>query len=155
MRRSRVNRTPQRRPATRQVRRLRRRFPSPAAVDVDVANGTDTAGLAIDTADSLALVGFNVVGIGNTDQPVKQGVAIIRYGHDGEASALRLASYIPHAQLVLLDQRKGSTVQLWLGPKFDGLATGKDVDLESVQLPTPTPVCHKVHSGKSSKKPKS
>lgn len=119
-------------------------IPTPDAVNVDVANGTDTSGLAIDTADALALEGFNVVGIGNTARPVKSGVALVRYGASGEASAIRLASYIPRAQLILLEDHRSATVQLWLGPKFDGIARGKDADIEVVELPAEDPICHKV-----------
>lgn len=125
-------------------------IPEPAAVDVNVDNGTEQAGLAIDTADNLALVGFNVVGIGNTEEPVKKGVAVIRYGPNGFAGAIRLASYLPGSTLEPIDQRKGPMVDFWIGPDFNGLATSKQADVDAVTLPTAQPVCHKVRATESS-----
>jgi hypothetical protein len=124
-------------------------IPDPAAVNVNVANGTSQAGLAIQTADGLAGVGFTVVGIGNTASPVKKGVAEIRYGDNGLGGAIRLASYVPGGTLVPLPQRKGDVVDFWIGPKYNGLTSSKQADVQSVKLPTPKPVCHKVHSSHS------
>lgn len=125
-------------------------IPEPAAVDVNVQNGTDQAGLAIDTADNLALVGFNVVGIGNTDESVKKGVAVVRYGPNGFAGAVRLASYLHGATLEPIDQRKGPMVDFWIGPDFSGLASSKQADVDAVTLPQAQPVCHEVRASNSS-----
>ena len=118
-------------------------LPAPPKVNVDVANGTATGGLAIQTADTLTLRGFSVVGIGNTDHPVKSGVALVRYAPAQYPGAIRLASYVPGAQLVPVAKLKGGAVELWLGPDFAGVATSKQADVSAVALPIPPPKCKK------------
>jgi len=118
-------------------------IPNPSKVEVDVANGTDRGGLAIETADSLSTRGFSVVGIGNTDQQVKAGVAQVRYAAAQYAEAIRLASYVPGSDLVAAPKLKGGSVELWLGPDFVGIATTKQADVTTVALPTPEPICKK------------
>ena len=122
---------------------LPKSIPPVAHVDVDVANGTDTSGLAIKTADALTRRGFMVVGIGNTDRPVKSGVAQVRYAKPQYAAAIRLASYLPGSELVLAEILKGGAVELWIGPDFGKVASGKDADVTAVALPPVTPICHK------------
>lgn len=118
-------------------------IPAPGDVDVDVANGTDESGLAIRTADTLIARGFMVLGIGNTDRPVKQGVAQIRYAPAGYAGAIVLASYVPGSKLVAVANLKGGAVELWVGPDFDDVSTSKQADVSAVTLPTPEPICKK------------
>jgi hypothetical protein len=116
------------------------RLPKPSQVTVAVANGTTGAGLAVETADDLAVTGFAVSSIGNTDRPVKSGVAQVRYGRGDLASAVVLASFVPGAELVEID-RPNVDVTLWIGPEFDGVADAADVD--SVTPPPGEPVCRR------------
>lgn len=120
-----------------------RDIPPPTEVDVDVANGTDRAGLALSTADDLADRGFVVVGIGNTQRPVDQQVALVRFGKAGRAAAVRLASFVPGADLKLVDSIRSATVQLWLGAGFDGVVASSRADVDAVTLPPPAPICRK------------
>ena len=80
-------------------------IPEPAAVDVNVQNGTDQAGSASTLRPDLALVGFNVVGIGNTDESVKKGVAVVRYGPNGFAARF-VRVFLHGATLEPIDQRR-------------------------------------------------
>jgi hypothetical protein len=121
---------------------LPRNLPSPSAISVSVSNGTNTPGLAVETADDLVARGFDVSSIGNTDQPVKNGVAQVRYGRGDLASAVVVASFVPGAKLVEVDRRI-SDVALWIGPEFTGVATADDADVESVILPPGKPVCRR------------
>jgi len=118
-------------------------IPSPEDVAVDVANGTDQGGLAIETADTLLTRGFSVVGIGNTDRPVKLGVAQVRYAPAEYAGAIRLASYVPGSQLVAVSGLKGGVVEFWIGPDFVDVVTSNQADVSAVELPTPAPICRK------------
>jgi hypothetical protein len=118
-------------------------IPPADKIEVDVANGTDRSGLAIETSDALSDRGFVVVGIGNTERPVKEGVALVRYAASRYAEAIRVASYVPGSQLVAVPKLKGGAVELWLGPDFDGVVSSKEADVEAVTLPTPEPICPK------------
>jgi len=110
-------------------------IPPPPQVQVDVANGTEQSGLAIDTADALTSRGFEVIGIGNTDRPVRQSVALVRYAKSGFADAIRVASYAPGAELVEVPKLKGRVVELWIGPDFARVVTKKDADVTAVTMP--------------------
>ncbi len=116
-------------------------LPSPSEVTVAVGNGTDRAGLAVETADALVTRGFVVSSIGNADKPVKQGVAQVRYEKGELASAVVVASYVPGASLV--EVNRASDVALWLGPQFDGVSKTADADASTVVLPADEPVCTK------------
>lgn len=116
-------------------------LPTPSEVTVAVGNGTDRAGLAVETADALATRGFVVSSIGNADKAVKQGVAQVRYVKGDLASAVVVASYVPGAELV--EVRRAPDVALWLGPQFDGLVKAGDADTSAVVLPAGQPVCPK------------
>lgn len=116
-------------------------LPFPSEVTVAVANGTDRAGLAIETADVLAGIGFDVSDIGNTSKPVKKGVAEVRYPAGELAAAITVASYLPGATLIEVEDGPETTMTLWLGPEFSDVASPDEASPESVTLPTPDPIC--------------
>ncbi|HVQ86782.1 MAG TPA: LytR C-terminal domain-containing protein, partial [Actinomycetes bacterium] len=98
-------------------------IPPVGAIEIDVANGTDQAGLAVQTADQLTARGFDVMGIGNTDRPVRRGAALVRYADADFGAAVRVASYVPGATLVSVAALKGRSIQMWIGPDFQGIAS--------------------------------
>lgn len=114
-------------------------LPAPADVTVAVGNGTDRPGLAVETADALVKRGFVVSSIGNAGQPVKEGVAQVRYAKGDLAAAVVVASYVPGANLTERDRANG--VALWLGPQFDGVSSTDDANPDAVTLPSGKPVC--------------
>jgi hypothetical protein len=116
-------------------------LPSPDAVTVAVANGTNQSGLAVTTADQLVARGFTVSDIGNTAQPVKKGVALVRYTEPNLDAAITVASYLPGSELAEV-QKGPDAVSLWLGPDFDGVASSGDADAATVHLPAQEPRCH-------------
>lgn len=118
------------------------KLPEPAAVTVSVGNGTDRTGLAISTADTLAARGFEVASVGNTDAPVKSGVAVVRYRQQDVAAAVLVASYLPGAELTPVKRVADADVVVWLGPDFDQVATTSQADPEAVALPPGEPRCH-------------
>lgn len=116
-----------------------KKLPSPDDVSVDVGNGTDQAGLAVETANAMIKRGFVVSSIGNSAEPVKEGVAQVRYTKGDFAAAVVVASYVPGATLTERERPQG--VALWLGPQFNGVSSTDDADPDSVELPAGTPQC--------------
>ena len=95
----------------------------PAAVDVQVLNGTPTANLATTTAASLASRGFHVVG-SPADAPSDTYTStVIEYRNAAElAAAHTLAAQFSHVTLQLNRSLTGSTLSLILGASFTTLA---------------------------------
>lgn len=118
-------------------------IPPPDQVNVTVANGTDRAGLANDTAMALEAEDFVIAGVENTERPVTRGTALVRYGKRGLPAAIRLASHVPEAELTPVSRIKGSTIHLWLGPDFTEVVTTDQADVDTVTLPPEEPVCRK------------
>jgi hypothetical protein len=107
-----------------------------------VLNGTTTPGLALETADSFANLGFDVVGFGNAERPLKGGVGTVRYGRGGLGAAVVVASYA-RGSVPVATQRQTDRVTFTIGPDFEGLATPEEAAaaLTDVPLPTPSPRC--------------
>lgn len=111
-------------------------LPLPSKVRVNVYNATGTSGLAGKTAKELGSRNFKVVKVANDPRNKKiAGVAQIRYGTKGEASAQVLLFQAPGAELVN-DGRKGKTVDLAMGDDFTGLAA---LDAVEAQMAVATP----------------
>jgi hypothetical protein len=115
----------------------------PAAVTVNVANGTARAGLAVAAADALVARGFVVDQIANTDRPVTRGVAVVRYRKDDLDAAVTVAAYVPGATLKPVE--RAQEPELWLGPEFTSaqrsITTAEAADPASVTMPTLDPIC--------------
>lgn len=109
-----------------------------ADVTVTVLNSTSRTGLAGDTAEALAALGFTVADIGNDQGPPISGTAVVRHGPDGLLAARTVAAYVPDAQLVA-DEREGAAVELSLGEAFAGLRSAEEAAplLEPVPAPSP------------------
>jgi hypothetical protein len=120
------------------------KLPEPSDVTVTVANGTDRAGLALDTADVLTARGFVVADFGNTERPVDEGVALVRYRDQDLAAAVVVASYVPGAQLRPVPRVPDGDVALWLGPDFDGVVSTAEADPAAAAVPPGEPRCQKV-----------
>lgn len=111
-------------------------LPAPANVKVNVYNATGTSGLAGKTAKELGSRDFKVVKVANDPRNKKiAGIAQIRYGTKGEASAQVLLFQAPGAELVN-DGRKGKSVDLAMGEAFAGLAPVEEV---AAQMAVATP----------------
>ena len=121
-----------------------RPLPPPSKISVAVANGTDRAGLALDTADALASRGFVITNIGNATKPIRAGVALVRYAKPNLASAITVASYMPGSELTPVARIPQGQVAVWLGPQFDRVAPTADADPGSVRLPTAKPICRTI-----------
>jgi len=103
-------------------------LPKPSAVALNVYNGTDRAGLARKTADTMKDRGFKVGKVAN--DPLGKTVtstAEIRYGGTGLAAAQLVRFYVPGAVLVK-DSRKDASVDLVVGAAFKGVAEQSAVD---------------------------
>lgn len=87
----------------------------PADVSVAVYNATSRRGLARSVATALGKRGFVIKDVAN--DPLKKtvkGVAELRHGPEGLASAQLLLKHLPGAVLVA-DKREGDTVDVVLG----------------------------------------
>jgi hypothetical protein len=112
-------------------------LPAPKAVRLNVYNSTKKTGLASDTAKELSARGFKVMKVANDPVGKKiDGVAQIRFGPKGEASAKLLLLYVPGADMVN-DHRTGGRVDLSTGKTFSGLSPQQGV---KALLAAPTPV---------------
>lgn len=87
----------------------------PAAVSVDVLNGTATTGLAATVADLMRAQGFVVGAVGNEPGTVNESV--VRYGPNVLEQAKTVAASVPGAVLQPSDSI-GDTVQLVIGPGY-------------------------------------
>ena len=110
-----VKKKPGKKPATPAV--------SPSQVQVDVLNGTGTAGLAARTASGLTQRHFTVVGTGNARTP--SAATIIQYGTPADAAKARtLQQEVPGARVEQVPGIAAGTVDLILGSGFTGLKGG-------------------------------
>jgi LCP family protein required for cell wall assembly len=103
----------------------------PAAVDLQIVNAADVAGLATRAADALAASGFLVTEDDlDTDEQTRSGVTV-RYAPGNEAAALTVAAAVPGAVLEAGDGL-GSQVFLRLGSGWDesvtAVAVGDPID---------------------------
>jgi hypothetical protein len=95
--------------------------PPNSAVTMRVLNSTNRNNLARNVATTFGHLGFHVTGFDNDPNPVT-GVAEIRYGSKGAASATLVSFYLPGAKLVA-KQSSDSEVEVSLGAKFQSVAT--------------------------------
>lgn len=109
------------------------------SIQVTVLNAVGRAGLASETANTLAQRGFVIVTTGNSPSAVR-GVARISFGPAGIAGAYTLAAQLEGATLVL-DNRADATVDLALGAKFTTLLDPGAVILDPAVPLTGAPGC--------------
>jgi LCP family protein required for cell wall assembly len=93
---------------------------APAQVNVDVFNGSGTAGLAGKTAIALQNAGFVVGSTGNADSNDYTKTEI-RYAAGDEAEATTLLASVPGATVSASPDAAKGTVQLVLGSDFNGV----------------------------------
>ncbi len=90
----------------------------PRDVSLDVYNGSNRRGLAKAVSEEAGKRGFTIKAVANDPKKATvEGVALIRFGPDSEASAALVKKYVPGATLVN-DKRKGDTVDLVVGPTW-------------------------------------
>jgi LytR cell envelope-related transcriptional attenuator len=90
---------------------------------VNVYNASNRSGLAASAAKTLAERGFIIGKVANDPSKRKApAVAEVRHGPDGEAQAGLVRSALPKGTVIVVDKRKGATVDVALGAKFTGLA---------------------------------
>lgn len=109
--------------------------PRPVDISVNVYNATSRRGLAATVAKATAARGFKVKAVSN--DPLKKtvkGVAEIRYGPEGLASAKVLAKHFPGAPLVA-DKREGDTIDLVLGNTYKAIGPVPTVPAPTATLP--------------------
>jgi hypothetical protein len=102
----------------------------PSQVKVEVLNGTATPGLAGRAGGQLTARGYQVAKVGtlNGTRPAKTEV---RYGSGADQQAAALAQVIPGAKPVAGQATPAGTVDLVLGPDWQGLKS-----TQSTTIPT-------------------
>ncbi|MEV6346154.1 LytR C-terminal domain-containing protein [Actinoplanes sp. NPDC051851] len=110
----------------------------PAEVTVKVLNGTNTAGLADSVSTEFKNRRFNTQTPGKSKTKYK-GVAEIRYGPDavGKAQLLR-AYFLAQSEMEYNAKRKGATIEIVIGSRFQQLATTTEVNQSLVEVGEPT-----------------
>ncbi|MGY1726214.1 LCP family protein [Geodermatophilus sp. SYSU D01062] len=109
---------------------------APAAVTVDVLNGTATTGLASTVGDLLRQQGFTVGEVGNERGTVNQ--TVVRHGPGVVEQARTVAAAVPGAVLQPSDAI-GDTVQLVLGPGYTGVVPVQVPPAPAVAAAPPAP----------------
>lgn len=90
---------------------------------VNVYNASNRSGLAASVSKTLAERGFIIGKVANDPSKRKApAVAEVRHGPAGEAQAGLVRSALPEGTVVVVDKRKGATVDVALGAKFTTLA---------------------------------
>lgn len=90
---------------------------------VNVYNASDRSGLAASVSKTLAERGFIIGKVANDPSKRKApAVAEVRHGPEGEAQAGLLRSALPEGTVIVVDKRKGTTVDVALGAKYTSLA---------------------------------
>lgn len=96
---------------------------SPSQVQLQVLNGTQTAGLAAGTASRLTAKGFQVTGTGNAPTS-SYTTSVIEYGSASQLpQANTLAQEISGAQLKQVTGLPAGSIALVLGSSFKGLSS--------------------------------
>jgi len=109
----------------------------PAAVAVDVLNGTGTTGLGATVAELMTAQGFVVGTVGNEPGTVNQSV--VRYGPNVLEQARTVAASVPGAVLEP-SESIGDTVQLVIGPGYETVvpvAIGAPVEIPAADVLAP------------------
>ena len=119
-------------------------LPAPSEITLNVYNTTWKEGLATEVAGDLKDRGFKIKSTGNDPQMtfLKDEVAVIRFGPEGQRAARRLAQQIDGAQLQK-DDRTSTKVDLVLGNKWSRVKPASEVPqvkpyvrpAETIQLP--------------------
>ncbi|MGO0577415.1 LytR C-terminal domain-containing protein [Ornithinimicrobium panacihumi] len=98
---------------------------TPADINVDVYNSTDTAGLAGRAGEALRTRGYAVDQVGNADAEI-EGVAELRHGPEGLAAAQALQEALPEGVTLVEIEREDDKVDLVLGDAWEDLPTAED-----------------------------
>lgn len=106
-------------------------------VKINVLNATDEAGRAGSVADDFRNRKFQVQKVGNAPKGIDE-VAVLRYGPEGVGSAHLLQAYfLNNAEPAYDEKRKGDTVDVVLGNRFQQLATTTEVNQSLGDLGAP------------------
>jgi len=95
---------------------------SPSKVELEVLNGSGTAGVASTAATGLANLGFNVIGTGDAPNGFGYTNSVIEYGSAAQLPAVNtLKKEVAGVQVKQVSALQAGTLSLILGSKFTGL----------------------------------
>src|SRR5215831_293118 len=99
---------------------------SPSKVQLEVLNGSGTAGVATTAASGLTSLGFNVIGTGDAPNGFSYTDSVIEYGSAAQLPAVNtLKKEVAGVQVQMVSSLPAGTLGLILGSKFTGLAGSK------------------------------
>jgi LCP family protein required for cell wall assembly len=100
---------------------------SPSQVQLEVLNGSGTAGLASTTANGLSNLGFNVVGTGDAPNGYGYTTSVIEYSSASQLPEVNtLRKEVAGAKVKRVASLQAGTLGLILGSKFSGLPSGSN-----------------------------
>jgi LCP family protein required for cell wall assembly len=95
---------------------------SPSKVQLEVLNGSGTAGVATTAATGLSNLGFNVIGTGDAPNGFSYTNSVIEYGSAAQLPAVNtLKKEVASVQVQQVSSLQAGTLSLILGSKFTGL----------------------------------
>jgi hypothetical protein len=99
---------------------------SPSKVQLEVLNGSGTAGIATTAATGLTNLGFNVIGTGDAPNGFGYTDSVIEYGSAAQLPAVNtLKKEVAGVQVMKVSTLDAGTLSLILGSKFTGLSGGQ------------------------------
>jgi len=101
---------------------------------IRVLNTTDIAGLAGDTAKSLEERGFKISSLTSGWNSLSGTVGAVIAGPDGYAQAFTVQRQVPGAVFIFDPKKWGTTVDLAVGEKFEGLQKDRKLDTSAGKL---------------------
>jgi len=109
---------------------------SPSKVQLEVLNGSGTAGVASTAATGLTNLGFNVIGTGDAPNGFGYSNSVIEYGSSAQLAAVNtLKKEVAGVQVQQVTSLPTGTLSLILGSKFTGL-TGSQPKSKGPSLAT-------------------
>ncbi|KSU65614.1 LytR C-terminal domain-containing protein [Arthrobacter sp. NIO-1057] len=109
-------------------------YQDPQSFKIRVLNTTNIAGLASDTGKSLEDRGFKISSLTSGWSSLAETTGAVIAGPDGYAQAFTVQRQVPGAVFIFDAEKWGTTVDLAVGEKFEGLQKERKLDTSAGKL---------------------
>lgn len=109
-------------------------YQDPQSFRIRVLNTTNISGLAGDTAKSLEERGFKISSLTSGWTSLSGTIGAVIAGPDGYAQAFTVQRQVPGSVFIFDPEKWGSTVDLAVGEKFEGLQKDRKLDRSAGKL---------------------
>lgn len=109
-------------------------YQDPQSFKIRVLNTTNIAGLASDTAKSLEERGFKIASLTSGWDSLSATTGAVIAGPDGYAQAFTVQRQVPGAVFIFDPEKWGTTVDLAVGEKYEGLQKDRKLDTSAGKL---------------------